>query len=208
MKKLLYIEASPRKSRSLSTQLAEVFIENFLAKNPEYSLIKLNLWSLELPEFNEAATNAKFKFPHGQAMTEAENEIWSKVMALFRQFKSADKYLLSIPMWNFLFPYKLKHYIDLITQPGLSFEISPEGEYRGLVTGRPVMLIYSRGGDYSEKETSALDFQRNYLRFYFQFIGFTDIREIVAGPTQGDVKIVEAVKQKAISQAISAAGDF
>ena len=51
-------------------------------------------------------------------------------------------------MWNFGIPYILKHYIDLIVQPGLTFSFSPSEGYKGLVTGKPVTVVYARGGAY------------------------------------------------------------
>ena len=55
-------------------------------------------------------------------------------------FKSADKYVFSLPMWNFGIPYKLKHFIDVLVQPGLTFSFSPETGYKGLVTGKPAVV--------------------------------------------------------------------
>jgi FMN-dependent NADH-azoreductase len=37
--------------------------------------------------------------------------------------KSADAYLISVPMWNFSIPYMLKHYIDIVIQP---MDMGPE----------------------------------------------------------------------------------
>lgn len=36
---------------------------------------------------------------------------------MIERFKGADKYLFSLPMWNFGVPCKLKKYIDVIVQP-------------------------------------------------------------------------------------------
>jgi FMN-dependent NADH-azoreductase len=44
-------------------------------------------------------------------------------------------------MWNFGVPYVLKHYIDVITQPGLTFSFNPATGFSGLVTGRPATVI-------------------------------------------------------------------
>lgn len=43
---------------------------------------------------------------------------------VIEQFTAADKYLFSLPMWNFGIPYKLKHYIDVIVQPGYTFSFT------------------------------------------------------------------------------------
>lgn len=38
------------------------------------------------------------------------------------RLEGADKVLISSPMCNFSIPYRLKHYLDLVCQPGLSFQ--------------------------------------------------------------------------------------
>ncbi|MEM8866270.1 MAG: NAD(P)H-dependent oxidoreductase, partial [Planctomycetota bacterium] len=100
------------------------------------------------------------------------------------EFKSADKYLISVPMWNFGIPYKLKHYIDVIAQPGQTFSFDPESGYSGLVTGKPVAVVYARGGEYGG-EGSGMDHQKPYVEQMLGFLGFTDIHPIVFEPTLG-----------------------
>ena len=67
---------------------------------------------------------------------------------MIERFKSADWYLFSLPMWNFGVPYVLKHLIDVIVQPGLTFSFSPTEGYKGLVTGKKAVAVYARGGAY------------------------------------------------------------
>ena len=99
-------------------------------------------------------------------------------------FKSADKYVVSLPMWNFGIPYKLKHYIDLLVQPGLTFGFTPGEGYKGLVTGKPFLAIYARGGAYGPGSgAEAADQQSAYLKQIVGFIGFTNIQEIFVEPT-------------------------
>ena len=103
---------------------------------------------------------------------------------IINEFKSADKYVTAVPMWNFHIPYRLKHYIDIIVQPTYTFNVTPEGGYKGLVTGKPLFIAYSRGGEYSQgSQAEAFDFQTKYLEFILTFIGFTDIRSLVIEPT-------------------------
>jgi FMN-dependent NADH-azoreductase len=47
-------------------------------------------------------------------------------------------------MWNFGIPYVLKHYIDILVQPGDIFSYPPDTGYSGHVTGKPVMLVCAR----------------------------------------------------------------
>lgn len=178
MAKLLYIECSPRGERSASSAIAREFIACYRATHPDDEVETINLWSGWLPELDGDMLSAKYRIIHGETHTPEEARAWSRISDICDHFKSAGRYLLSLPMWNFGIPYKLKHYIDIITQPGLTF--SPDGGHSGLVTGRPVVVIYSRGGDYSaSSQAQAHDFQRPYLEFLLRFIGFEDIRPIV-----------------------------
>jgi FMN-dependent NADH-azoreductase len=99
-------------------------------------------------------------------------------------FKSADKYLFSLPMWNFGISYKLKHYIDVLVQRGLAFSFTPETGYKGLITGKPAIAIYARGGAYGPGSgAESYNAQSTYFRQVLGFIGFTDIKEIFVEPT-------------------------
>ena len=118
------------------------------------------------------------------------------------QLKRSDALLLSSPMWNFSIPYRLKQYIDVIAQPGLTFKYSPEAGYEGLITGRPARLILARGGDYATAEAAAMDMQRAYLEMILGVIGFADIRTIGGEPTlMGGPEVAEQQATGAIVEA-------
>ncbi len=197
---LLYIESSPRKKRSASIQVAQAFIKSYTDAHPNNEVIYLDLWDLDMPEFDHDTIDAKYSIMQGNAQTEAQRKAWRNIEELIAQFKKADKYLFSIPMWNFSIPYKLKHYIDLIVQPSYTFSFSPEQGYQGLVTGKPAALICARGGKYGAGSGAEfLDLQVNYMETFLKFIGFTSIQEILVEPTVGPEKdkVIEAAKQKA-----------
>ena len=81
-------------------------------------------------------------------------------------------------------PYQLKHWIDVVVQPALTFTYSPQSGYEGLVTGTPAVLLLARGSDYSAGAGSEeADFQTPYLRTVLGLIGFTDIHVITVEPT-------------------------
>jgi FMN-dependent NADH-azoreductase len=184
MAKLLHIQASPRGSRSASITAAKQFIESYRAAHPGDTVETLDLWQAELPEFDGATIDAKYAVMHGLPHTPEQRDAWQAVAGIADQFKSADKYLVSLPMWNFGIPYKLKHYIDLLVQPGLTFSFTPAEGYKGLVTGKPLVAVYARGGAYGPGTgAEAYDQQRGYLKQILGFIGFTDIREILVEPT-------------------------
>ena len=209
MAKLLHIECSPRKERGVSTAVAREFVRAYVESHPGDTVETLDLWSLQMPEFDGETINAKYRILHGEEHSAAETRAWEAVVTLFETFNRADKYLFSLPMWNFGVPYKLKHFIDVIVQPGLSFSFSPDTGYEGLVKGRPATVIYARGGTYIDNpDTSALDFQKPYLETLLGFIGFTDVRSIVVEPTLGMPEQVDPARENAMAQAREIATGF
>ncbi len=202
MSKLLHIESSPRKNKSISREVAQSFIVAFQEADSQNEVETLDLWDFELPEFDGDRINAKYKALHGEPPTSEEAKAWDEISKIVAVFKNSDSYLFSIPMWNFSVPYKLKHFIDVITQPGLTFSFSPESGFQGLVTGKSATIIYSRGGEFSSPENSAMDFQKTYMEMILGFIGFQEIKSILIEPTLTDPEskkqILSAAKEQAI----------
>jgi FMN-dependent NADH-azoreductase len=185
MAKLIHIQASPRGSRSASQAVASCFIESYCAAHPGDTVDTLDLWQTDLPEINGITLDAAYAVKHGQPYSPEQLHVWRAIVRIADHFKSADKYLVSLPMWNFSIPYKLKHYIDLLVHRGLTFSFTPGEGYKGLVTGKPLVAVYARGGAYGPGSgVESWDQQSKYLKHIFGFIGFTDIREIFIEPTE------------------------
>ena len=198
MAKLLHLETSPRKDRSVSIAVAEEFLDAYRTAHPGDEIETWDLWAEPLPEFDGAMLHAKYAVMHGHDHSDEQAAAWKSVNELADRFKAADKYLISLPMWNFGIPYKLKHLIDLITQPGVTFEFSPDTGYTGLVTGRPVAVAYARGGAYlAGTDAAEMDYQQPYLELWLRFIGFTDIHPLVAEPTAAPPEQSDPIKAAA-----------
>ena len=180
MAKLLYVQASPRKERSKSNQVAAAFLESYKQSNPGDTIETLNVFEADLPSFDGLTVQAKYTIMHGKEHTAEERRAWDAVETIIEKFKSADKYVISLPMWNFGIPYRLKQYIDILVQPGYTFTVGDSG-YEGLVKGKPVVVIYARGGAYLD--AVAYDKQKPYMEQILGFMGFEDIRSIVVEPT-------------------------
>lgn len=208
MAKLLYIESSPRKQHSMSSLVAKAFIEKYQAKHPGDEVVRLDLWGRKLPEFDGYTIAAKYQVLHGQSFDANQQAAWKAVVEVCDEFKAADKYLFSVPMWNFGIPYMLKHYIDVLAQPGQTFSFDPATGYRGLVTGKPVAVVYARGGAYDSDVGKGMDLQKGYMDLLLGFIGFTDVRSIVVEPTFGAPEGVAKTESAAIEQAQKIANAF
>lgn len=208
MGKLLHINASPRVG-SYSLQAAKVFLENFRRSHPQHGIERLDLFSADLPEFEAPEAAAKYAVLEGRAPQGPDAQAWARVIEVIDRFKSADLYVISSPMWNFSIPYRLKQYFDIIVQPGLTFTYTAEDGYKGLVAGKPMMLVLARGGAYgpgNPNDTS--DFQRSYLETILRFIGFSDIRCLTVDGTLQDPAAVERNVAAAMEQAKAAALDW
>ena len=207
MAKLLYIEASPRKNRSVSIEIASAFRDAYLNANPGDEIRSINLWSMALPELTGELLNGVYAKLLDLKLTAKEAEAAQEIQRIVEQFIAADKYIFSLPMWNFGIPYKLKHYLDIIVQPGQTFTHTPGEGYRGLLGGKPATLIYARGGDYA-RESAALDFQRGYMEHILRFIGIGEIHSVVIEPTLVGPMELEQTKAKALAQAEEVAAKF
>ena len=183
MKKILYIEASPRKDRSHSINVTKKYIDK-LNKDNEYEVKKIDLWNYDLPEFDGDMLNAKYAAIAGTDASAAENNAWAKVIDIFNEFQDADHYIFSVPMWNFSIPYKLKHYIDIVTQPGLSWSYTPEDGYSGLMGGKEATVVYASGDGFGEGTGfESYDLQKPYMTLWLTFIGFAKIESLIADRT-------------------------
>ena len=190
--KINYIECSPRGERSHSTKIAQAYIEQAKKNIPDLELNHINPWSLNLPEFDGDMLNAKYSVISGTDPSPDEVSAWSNVKNIFDEFNNADHYLFSVPMWNFNIPYKLKHYIDIITQPGMSWSYTPEDGYKGLMTDKTATIIYATGDGYGEGTGfESFDMQKPYVNLWLTFLGFKKIERVVVDRTLFDAETAE-----------------
>lgn len=207
MSNLLYIEASPMQGRSHSSAVAHQFLSAYRAHHRDDEIVRMDLWRSELPPFDAETINAKFAVLRQQHFTPEQAERWETVRSISRRFNAADKFLFSVPMWNFGVPYRLKHFIDVVTLPGENWTWSKARGYEPLLSGKKALLIYSSANDYTEAGMDS-DFQKPFLRRWLRFIGVQDIREITIAPTLGEAAAVASTREAAIEQVVRIAGAF
>ncbi|MFA5206493.1 MAG: NAD(P)H-dependent oxidoreductase [Lentisphaeria bacterium] len=205
---ILHLQASPRLAQeSYSHRGAQAFLDTYRKANPNDRVVTRNVFDSTLPEFNQLAAEGKYAILHGQPQTPEQAAAWRQVEQTAAEFKAADKYVVSSPMWNFGIPHRLKQYLDVIVQPTLTFSFDPAKGYSGLVTGKPLLLVLARGSEFPPG--SPMDFQRSYLEFIFRFIGFTDLRALLIEPTMAQGREVAAAKLAAAArQAAELAATF
>jgi FMN-dependent NADH-azoreductase len=205
---VLHIQSSPRGSKSNSIALTDAFVTAYRNAVPSITLDVMNVWEERLPEFDQAAIDAKYKGVAGSAMNEAETRVWDRIQALAARFKRADRIVLGVPMWNFAYPYKLKQLIDLVSQRNMLFTY--DGERFGPLLKTPrAMVIYTRGQEYREDlptPPSRFDHQSSYVEFWLRFIGVQDVRALAVENTWGDK--AEASMRAAREKVVALIKDF
>ncbi len=200
MARLLHIEASPLKTRSSSTRVAERFLHVYRSARPADDILKIDLWDVNLPPFDAETIGAKFAVLRTQSFTPEQWERWEAVRSISRRFNAADKYVFSVPMWNFSVPYPLKHFIDVVTLPGENWTWSKPRGYEPMLSGKKALLIYSSANDYADRNHES-DFLKPYLRRWLHFIGVHSISEIEIAPTLADAEVVASRRAAAIEEA-------
>lgn len=178
MTRLLYIQASPRGDRSASSQVAQAYIDALKKKGP-VEVDMLDVWKDDLPAFDGAALEGKYAGLSGKPLTDEQADAWKAIHSLGERFRNADRIVISVPMWNFGVPYKLKQLIDLVTQKDVTFLFGEAG-FDGMLKKHSAVLVCARGLGYGEGGLSEdqFDYQNAYLTAWLNFLGVTDIHTI------------------------------
>lgn len=184
MAKILHITASPRGQSSQSSKLADAYLAERKAHHPDIEIDVIDLWKENLPEFDGDKAAAKMTFFGVGEMDDAGQSAWDQIVTITQRFTDADEYVFSVPMWNCGIPYKLKHYIDIITQPGLLFGFDPDAGYSGLLENKVARVFYS-AGVYAPGAPAkyGADYHSTYLSWWLDFVGVSEIKNVRFQPS-------------------------
>ncbi|MBN8209689.1 FMN-dependent NADH-azoreductase [Bacillus sp. NTK071] len=211
MTKVLYITVNPKPvQESFSLTIGEAFLKAYQEEHPEDSILKLDLYKIDLPYIDTDVFNGWGKLQNGnefQHLSADEQMKVSRINDLTDQFINADKYVFVTPFWNFSFPPKLKAYIDTIAIAGKTFKYTEDGPV-GLLTDKKALHIQARGGVYSEGPAKEMEFGDRYLHAVLGFLGIPSVESVIAeGMAQMPDK-AEEIKNKAIDKAHKVALNF
>jgi len=118
-------------------------------------------------------------------VTDAELTARTLSNELIAELRNADTIVIGAPMYNFSISTGLRAWFDYVLRAGETFSYSAAGPL-GLLKGKRVIVIESRGGLYSEGPAKAIDFQEPYLRQLLGFMGLTDVAFIHAEKSLSD----------------------
>lgn len=185
MTKLLYIKASPRGADSKSIAIADAYLAALRERIPGLAVDTLDVTKEKLPEFDGDKVAAKIAALTGQAHAGRQKTAWDEITEIAGRFVAADFYLMAVPMWNGGIPYRLKHYIDVIHQPGLLWGLDPKTGYFGLLKNKKAVLVLTSGafGPSMPSPAFGIDHHSTYLRDWLNQAGVTDVETVRFQPT-------------------------
>jgi len=170
MKTLLVINSSAAREGSVSRILVEEAVSRLQESHPFAKVVRRDLGANPVPHL-AVDTLAGVR---GVPTTAAEQRARVLSDQLIAELRDADTIVIGAPMYNFGVTTGLRAWFDHVLRAGETFSYSEAGP-KGLLGGKRVIVIESRGGLYSEGPASAIDFQEPYLRHLLGFIGITDV---------------------------------
>ena len=174
--KLLHIDSSILGPQSASRELGTAWVEAWRSVQANTQVTYRDLVADPLPHLSGEVVATRF----GAAAQSPEvRELIARDDAVLAEFIAADVVVIGAPMYNFSVPSQLKAWIDRIAVAGKTFRYTANGP-EGLLKGKKIVVISSRGGVYSNGPASGFDHQESYLRSVFAFLGVTDIEFIRA----------------------------
>lgn len=114
-----------------------------------------------------------------QSLPAEQKNLLSKMDKMAEQVKSSDIVVLAYPMFNFSMPAVVKAWFDSIMLKGQTWNMQ-DGKYVGLMKGKKALTIVSSGGSYSTGPMKAWEHAVSLSNSEFQFMGFSDVKGILA----------------------------
>lgn len=197
MSTLLQINASLAGANGQSSRLAQRFVADWQANNPDGRVITRDLAADPVPHLTAERFHAFLSQPEARTDEQRSHAEYSD--KLIEELKNADTIVFAVPMYNFSVPSTLRAYFDHIARAGVTFRYTANGP-EGLLKGKKAYVFITRGGFYAD----TADTQTPYLKQFLGFIGITDVSFVFA---EG-LSLGEESREKSLSQAHTAIGEL
>ena len=200
MSKLLVIKSSVTGAASVSNRMVDLLVARLTQESPGLTVVERDLDINPIAHISSATLGG---IGRGEA-NDASGPTRAISDAVIAEVHAADMIVIGAPMYNLGIPSTLKSWFDHVLRAGETFEYGAEGP-KGLVAPKPVVVIETRGGFYSEGPASVLDAQEPHLRAMLGFVGLTNvefvrIERLAMGPDHAEPAIAAAAKKLSVLQ--------
>lgn len=206
--KLMHVDASPKGAISNSRALAALFVHALQQRIPELEIDYLDVSIDPPPHVTQAFAVATYK-PEAERTPEMKAAL-ALSDAMCARLLRADALLFSMPMYNFSMPSSFKAFIDNIVRGGLTYIVTPNGQYVGQLADKKVLFVTSRGADLRPgTPMESMDALTPALRAAFGFLGVANPKFVDAQPMQfADTAAREAALARAKDEIMAVARDW
>ena len=201
MSELLFVNACVRGERSRTLALARRFLDAYKRSHPEVRVTERDLMEERLePQYPE--------------VLEQRDALWAAVQleepmfAPARQFAGADRIVVAAPFWDLSYPAILKIYLERISVTDLTFGYDDQGRRVGLCRAEKLLLITTRGGNFSLPETAWMESGARHLKALCAMYGIPDFQLLCAEGLDDIRNDKEALLAKAMEEAEALAPSF
>ncbi len=161
--KILFINANIRGNKSRTLELTKYFLKKYKQKYNDIKIEELDLSKEDIKPIMKKELEQREFF--------ISNKIYNDQMFKYaKQFKEADKIIISAPCWDYSFPSILKIYIENISVLGITFKYDLKGSI-GLSKFNSLLYITTVGGDI---------YDNSYIKNISQFFGNGKYYEVLA----------------------------
>ncbi len=201
MEDLLFINACVRGQKSRTLQLARRFLGAWQHAHPEAVITERDLCRDRLsPQYPE--------------VLEERDALWSAgklddpLFQPARQFAAAGRIVIAAPFWDLSFPAILKIYLERISVTNITFGYDDLGRSVGLCKADKLLLITTRGGDFSIPEISWMEMGARQLEALCAMYGISSFQCLTAQGLDDIRNDKEAILAQAMDQAEKLAETF
>lgn len=183
MTNLLVINSSARVTRSITRHLTGHFVEQFLQRRPDATILCRDVGLNPPPIIDEAWIAAAFAGP--AALTPEMEQSLAVSEELISEVERADAIVIGAPIYNFGLPAALKATVDQIVRVGRTVKFDPTAAdpYEPLLASKPVVVMVSAGDGemHPGGKLESLNHLEPHLRTALGFIGLHDLEFVRAG---------------------------
>lgn len=201
MEQLLFINACVRGEKSRSLKLARRFLDRWQQAHPDGAITEVDLCKdRPVPQYPEVLAER-------DALWEA-GKLDHPMFDLAHQFANADRIVIAAPFWELSFPAILKIYLERITVTNITFGYNEQGANVGLCKAGKLLLITTRGGNFSLPETAWMEMGARQLEALCAMYGIPSFQCLAAEGLDDIRNDKEAILAEAMGRADAMAEVF
>ncbi len=189
-KTILRVDASMRKTKSVSRQLADEMVASLGGRSQDIEVVNRDL-SCGIGLVNDAWIDSD-RTPE-EMRTQDQRVILAQSDALVGELQAADDIVIAVPIYNFGVPAAFKAWIDLICRTNVTYVLEND-KPRGILVNKRAFVVITSSGTLGGSE---IDYTSGYVNHILAFIGIKDVTFVDAtGLSKNRSKVITNASQE------------